>query len=325
MTEKDKMQTDNERPLITFMLMAYNHECFVAEAVAAAFAQTYQPLEILLTDDCSSDGSFRIMSDMAAAYRGPHRIILNRNPANLGIGAHINRAIELTGGLLVVAAAADDVSLPERTLTLYEQWQQEDGRADSVFSDAFIVDNEGRRSGRLFETTPPDCAGSPRDAVLRAGVGVPGCTHMFSRKTFALFGPMDPDVMAEDMAIPFRSLLAGGIAYVDAPLVEYRVHGGNISIAGAGRPSHARRARDAQNAVAVLQTWLGDVRTAAAAGRISRESARELMALLATEHYWSLLELKSYSSGVGRVVAAFLRESSRRLGKMLDRHRRSQK
>ena len=54
-------------------------------AIEGAFAQTYQPLEILLSDDCSPDGTYRVMQEMAAAYAGPHRVILNRNPKNLGI------------------------------------------------------------------------------------------------------------------------------------------------------------------------------------------------------------------------------------------------
>ena len=41
-------------PLVTFALFAYNQERYVREAVEGAFAQTYQPLEIILSDDCSS-------------------------------------------------------------------------------------------------------------------------------------------------------------------------------------------------------------------------------------------------------------------------------
>ena len=58
------------------------------------------------------------MQEMAAAYRGPHRVILNRNPRNLGITAHVDRIMELTSGGFVVQNAGDDVSVPERT----ERW-----------------------------------------------------------------------------------------------------------------------------------------------------------------------------------------------------------
>jgi len=41
-----------ERPLLTFALFGYNQEQYIREAVEGAFAQTYSPLEIILSDDC---------------------------------------------------------------------------------------------------------------------------------------------------------------------------------------------------------------------------------------------------------------------------------
>lgn len=57
-----------QRPLVTFALFAYNQEKYIREAVDGAFSQTYEPLEIILSDDCSSDRTFEIMQEMAAAY-----------------------------------------------------------------------------------------------------------------------------------------------------------------------------------------------------------------------------------------------------------------
>ena len=68
-----------ERPLVTFALFSYNQEQFIRQAVESAFAQTYSPLEIILSDDFSSDGTFEIMQEMVAAYSGPHRVVLNQN------------------------------------------------------------------------------------------------------------------------------------------------------------------------------------------------------------------------------------------------------
>lgn len=315
----------SERPLITFILLAYNQEQFVADAVAAALAQTYQPLEIILTDDCSPDGTFRIMSEMAQAYRGPHKIVLNRNPENLGICGHINGAVGLSKGELILLAAADDISLPERTLVLYQHWQEQGGCADSIFSDAFIIDEEGRRIGRLFEKTAPSFAGSIEEAVRRGGVGVPGCTHMFSKRIFDVFGPLDPETVAEDMVIPFRSLLRGGVTFVDLPLVSYRVHGSNESIAATKIPPRARRERSANNATAVLQTWLSDLKTASAAGMISSERARKLSDRVAMERHWSIVEARCYATSLRSALAEFLWDAVKHLGRIIDRYRRSKR
>ena len=104
---------ENDRPLISFCLFAYNQERFIRKAVEGALSQTYSPLEIVLSDDCSTDSTFEIIKEMTDCYHGLHSIVLNRNPKNLGVGGHVNRVMEIAQGILVVAAAGDD-NIPTR-------------------------------------------------------------------------------------------------------------------------------------------------------------------------------------------------------------------
>lgn len=62
MSEKPEQMPDNvtDQPLVTFALFAYNQEQYIREAVEGAFSQTYKPLEIILSDDCSRDRTFEI-------------------------------------------------------------------------------------------------------------------------------------------------------------------------------------------------------------------------------------------------------------------------
>jgi glycosyltransferase involved in cell wall biosynthesis len=76
MTNAPEEMPDNptDRSLVTFALFAYNQEKYIREAVEGALAQTYEPLEIILSDDCSSDRTFETMREMAATYDGPHQV-----------------------------------------------------------------------------------------------------------------------------------------------------------------------------------------------------------------------------------------------------------
>ncbi|MEO5658257.1 MAG: glycosyltransferase, partial [Polaromonas sp.] len=47
-------------PLVTFVLFAYNQKKFIAEAVNGALSQTYSPLQIILSDDASTDGTYEV-------------------------------------------------------------------------------------------------------------------------------------------------------------------------------------------------------------------------------------------------------------------------
>ena len=86
MTNSPNEIPDNatDRPLVTFALFAYNQEDYIREAVQGALAQAYEPLEIILSDDCSSDRTYQIMQEMAVVYRGPHQDSSVRRAAKRG-------------------------------------------------------------------------------------------------------------------------------------------------------------------------------------------------------------------------------------------------
>jgi glycosyltransferase involved in cell wall biosynthesis len=229
------MSEPENNPLLTFALIAYNQERFIREAVEGAFAQTYSPLEIILSDDCSSDRTFEMMSEMAAAYQGPHRIVLNRNAVRSGLGGHVNRVMELQHGELVVIAAGDDVSLPERTQVLYDAWKSDGKQATTVHSRFMRISEVG---ASLDTPTISKPAGLPLPIVVQSTVpveflrslhlNVTGCANAWSPRLFAIFRPLPSNIIHEDEAITFRSVLTGRILRVDVPLVKYRQHDDNL-------------------------------------------------------------------------------------------------
>ena len=67
-----------ELPSISIILTGHNEEYCIGDAIRSVFGQDYEgPVEIILSDDGSSDGTFAVMQEMAAEYRGPHRVVLN--------------------------------------------------------------------------------------------------------------------------------------------------------------------------------------------------------------------------------------------------------
>lgn len=224
-------------PLLTFAVAGFNQERFIREAVEAAFAQTYSPLEIVLSDDDSKDSTFAIMCELAKAYRGPHRIVLNRNPVRRSIGGHINRIMEISQGELVLAAAGDDISLPNRTEATYAAWEASGRKATSIHSRIIQIDENGNLAGEVFKDESENSAAKhveqkalPMEYVQTLQPLIYGCAHGFSRKLFATFGNLPEEVIHEDNAIGFRSILAGQLVFINEPLVKYRIHGNNVYI-----------------------------------------------------------------------------------------------
>jgi glycosyltransferase involved in cell wall biosynthesis len=219
-----------ERPLITFALFAYNQEQFIEEAVQGALSQTYSPLEIILSDDNSSDQTFRIMDRMSTEYQGPHRIILSRNTSNLGIVPHVNKVVmELSHGELIVMAAGDDISLPERTETLWRAWVETGGGGTYGISSGFQkIDTSGNTISKIEWPDSGFVEGALSDFIrdLKGGVG---CSLAFHKDVFSFFGPIVIPKSIEDRTISIRARILGKFYFLKHNLVSYRVTGNNIT------------------------------------------------------------------------------------------------
>lgn len=212
-------------PLVTLALVAYNQEKYIAEAIAAALAQTYSPLEVILSDDCSTDGTFGVMEQAAACYAGPHRIVLNRNPVNLNLGAHVDKVGHLATGDLILLAAGDDLSLPGRAQELVDYWSRLGRPTVALYSDFAAMDANGVpvSSRREFTYLGPFL----QKDLAEGTIHVLGATSAYTKNVFSGFPPIDPSVRHEDRVLSFRALLLGGqIACINKKLIRYRIEGG---------------------------------------------------------------------------------------------------
>lgn len=210
-----------DRPLVTFALFAYRQEKYIREAIEAALNQTYSPLEIILSDDCSPDGTFEIMRAMANAYPGPHKVRLNRNENNLGIGAHVNKLLDMAAGELIVLAAGDDISEIQRTEIMVDRWLLSGKKYDALWSSLTWIDEQGRVIGEHH--SPVSTA--PRYKQIADFVPcLLGCSHVTTKRLFNNFGKLRDDLEFEDGALGFRAIFSGGLASVDKKLVRYRLH-----------------------------------------------------------------------------------------------------
>ncbi len=225
-----------ERPLITFVVFAYNQERFIREAVEGALSQSYSPLEILLSDDCSTDQTFEIMKDAVAYYHGPHKILLSQNPTNLGVGEHINRIMDLANGDLIVAAAGDDISMPQRAQVVVEEWLRQGRKPTSIHSDYAVINENGlliedKRLKSSF-AGPRSQGISDIQSFLKGrhpANRMLGATHAWSKHLFENMPYLNSNVFFEDRVIAFRSLVMGEFAYIPQKLVYYRMHSGNLT------------------------------------------------------------------------------------------------
>ena len=226
---------EGKNPLVTVILFTYNQEVYVAEAVGSILDQSYQPLEIIISDDCSSDATFCIVEEMEKKYSGPHLLRINQNAENQGIGRHVSNLMKEAKGALVVMSAGDDVSMPDRVDVIVKEWEK-GGRPAGICSDVTMIDPAGvevaHREG-FCGAGGVDVGTGVKRATLdayhrRSGFCLLGCSAAWSPSVLEVFGKLADGVMNEDSAFTLRALLLGDVLSVNRNLVKYRVHGGNV-------------------------------------------------------------------------------------------------
>lgn len=218
-----------ERPLISYVITAYNSERFIEEAMECAFNQTYSPLEIVVSDDGSKDNTWEIIKRKASEYRGPHKIVINRNEPNMGISQHMSKVYsDLAQGEIIVAAHADDISMPERVEKSY-QFLSQHPDCNAVSFALNIMDQDGK----VFSICKDfkDC--EERYYGLGKGLkmgNIPAPSRAFYKDVMVTFGWLNEDCPTEDELITFRAQLMGKKnAYLKDAMVYYRKHEGSSS------------------------------------------------------------------------------------------------
>lgn len=204
---------------LSYILLTYNHQQTVRAAVCSALAQDVSDLEIVISDDHSSDGTFEEIQAAVAGYDGPHRIIVNRNQENLGLAGNLAMAHQLSSGNVLIAAAGDDLSYPQRSRHILKAFSS---------GDPLLVCSYVKAIGPEGEPVPGDF----HSALFYRGWSVAkaarskslyiGATGAWHRSLYERYGPMDPAAY-EDLVLGFRAALENRIVVLEEELIQYRL------------------------------------------------------------------------------------------------------
>jgi glycosyltransferase involved in cell wall biosynthesis len=130
-----------KEPLISVLIPVYNHERYIGKAIESVLQQSYRNIEVIISDDCSSDRSREIIREYAAA---DERIIVLDNKINLGICGNFNQLFDKAAGEYIAFFSGDDIMLPgklERQLAILRA----DPRIAVVHHNAWVIDEQGSR------------------------------------------------------------------------------------------------------------------------------------------------------------------------------------
>lgn len=217
-------------PKVSVCIPVYNGEKYLRECIESVLSQTFTEFELVIVNDASTDSSKQLVQ----AYRDP-RIRYHENDANLGLVGNWNRCLQLSRGEYVCVFHQDDAMEAgnlERKVAALES----DPQLGMVYSDAAIVDEHGRHSGEhWFNAVDPNVdfvrSGQSFFDLLLGNLNVVSCPTVLARRAcYEQIGGFDTRLpFSVDMEMWMRIALFYDVAYLAAPLVQYRYHESNLT------------------------------------------------------------------------------------------------
>jgi len=221
-----------DKPLISVIITSYNYLRYIITAIESARSQTYPDLEIVVVDNCSTDGT---VPELRRRYGDDPRVRIYENAANIGELLNTNRGFELSRGDFVLWLSADDWLYPRHLERLHAPFEREPG-LDVVHSGAYVADAGGRvwNMRQLVGRVPFDYVDARDELVEMFVLNHPLCwpAALFRRKIFLDVGGENPDdgLNATDWEMQIRIALAGKrFAYLQDASMAIRLHAGQAT------------------------------------------------------------------------------------------------
>jgi len=196
--------------LVSVIIPVYNGERYLGEAIESAQAQTYEPVEVIVIDDGSTDGSAAVANGFATVHY--------EFQENQGISAARNRGVEVARGELLAFLDADDVWLPDKLL-LQVTTMERDPTLDLVF-------------GHVQEFVSPELAERLKGQVRVSDGIVPGLipsTLLVKREAFRRMGFFETNWKMGEFAAWYTRAIEQKLNQITLPdlVTRRRVHDAN--------------------------------------------------------------------------------------------------
>lgn len=207
--------------LASVVIFARNKVAHVARALRSALAQTYSPLEILVSDQASTDGTREVIHKIAETYSGPHELRLLDCPSteykgSIGLTRHMNWLMEHVRGEVTLSCAADDYMLPHRAEHVVQCFQE-------TGAQMVACKTQFENGGEVKALTQHDREGWLDMKEIVKGLAVSSSDTNWRTSLWKQAGPM-PELCTFDVWLPPIALVLGGVWFTRKVCHTYIQH-----------------------------------------------------------------------------------------------------
>jgi len=212
---------EKEPPVISVVVPTYNREALIVDALESIHAQSWRPLEVIVVDDGSTDGTETIVREWMAAHEADDFQTHFLRQENQGGNVARNTGIEHARGALIAFLDSDDCWLPDKLAKQAPCF--DDAQVAAAYCGVRHVDMATGESTEPTDRAYP--AGDLLEALLVRDVTAQTSAYVVRKEAFEQAGTFDVSLRArQDWDMWIRLASVGHIACVQEALVDYREH-----------------------------------------------------------------------------------------------------
>ena len=219
----------SKQPLVTVMIPAYNQERFVRDAVLSALAQDYPRLEVIASDDCSTDGTAAILRKLEGQEP---RLKVFANEANIGrVANYRNLLYKYAAGEWVINLDGDDFFTDSTFVSRFVAALELCPEAVIVFGDMLAGEGAAAKKRKKKISASARVLDGTRYILSwpRANPKIQHVTCMYKRSRALSLNFYSKDIASSDYESLFRLALGSKIIYCPGEMAVWRSHGSNFS------------------------------------------------------------------------------------------------
>lgn len=259
-------------PKVSVLMITYNHERFIGQAIESVLTQkTEFPIELVIGEDCSIDGTQRICETFATSH--PQRVRLLPSTRNLGLLANYMRTWEACRGDFIATIDGDDFWLASDKLATQVKVLESNPRLSMCFHNARLADENGDLTSEVNEPASVPREMSFRDFVEN-GLFMPTASVMFRGGLFRQLPEWMQSLPFEDWPTHVLHATRGPIAFVPQSMSAYRIHSQGVW-SGLDRLKQCRQSYEVRRAVCRHLQIPGSRAQEALRGELARRVAKE--------------------------------------------------
>lgn len=207
------------KPLVSIIVLTYNGEKFLEEQIDSILNQSYKNIEIIISDDASTDNTVNIIKKYSQLKNIKYKI----RDTNVGINQNFIEALSLCNGEFIAPSDQDDIWLPKKIEKLVTNIREN----VLIYSSSSTIDENGHIFND-FDKEFNNISGSNNKAFFFIG-SIPAHNMLFKKELIKYIESNIPPDRFYDMWVAFIALSHSSIIHYPNILTYYRRHNSQLT------------------------------------------------------------------------------------------------